>query len=967
MIMKNGLLTPATMCSGAGRNTARSLKLRLAYATLLVSCFGIPAHAQTGPAPQTDQAAPVAQQDQSAPIFQFDIPSLPLMQALERVSELTGTAYSAVADVNLAQDGNAISGRFDLQSALQTLFDGTDLTFSLTDGQIVILKRVGAQSTDGTTTAPIVVQGSQSPGIALGSGADSGSTVYGEQLIKGFVQGNNDPNMVFRANPNVQYVVQGQRDEDGASATAEQDLRPQTLSISGGAIDQNNIRLDGVGINSLGGTDTSYNGESNLPDDDKNSINADDLYGLHPQSVYVDASILKQAEIIDSNVSAKYGGFQGGVINYEVMDPSDRPTFSANISRTGSNWTEYHLKSDETPDATAREPRFTKLMYGTSASGPVADQWGVVVSAGRKTAEATKYAGDDYYGREVSTESTADNVLGKLQFKGNDGIKLTTQLVYAPYSQEWEAAENYNSKMDITGDGLSTYVGLEMPIEYDGYGLSNLKLDTRLSFNTSENARESESNVRRQIRSGVAGSAYENLCDATNCYDGWYGDLTQTEQDLGYTADLTGNLGNGDILVGADLHSIRANRRRPEDVYYYYSTSVNSAIVCADADDPACDDGDQVSRRRVHYDAFSGTASFSTAALYAEYGMNFDNVPFGEVEVRPGLRLERETFLGNTNLAPRFNATYYTDWDVSFTAGWNRYYAANMLSYALRDATPSTTVENRTGTTSGADIIYSDDWSYLSSGNKYNFKGSDLKTPFTDERMAAVTFPLPFLGGSTRLKWVERKGREQFSRDSTDSSLSTYTLSNEGSSSYSSYSVEWSKKIGTDPWGGQHAFSINGQYSERQTSNNTYYATSDDTEGAYYNGNVIPTMDLDVLTGNLDEPIFVNVSLYSSYLDDTLRTGLVGRYTTGYDTITDSGSDITINGETYDIYEDGYNKARFDLDMSLDYDVIREDNRVLTLNASIDNVLNRGGGHTLSASTPYRKGRAFWLGLTYTY
>ncbi|MEK9845916.1 hypothetical protein, partial [Thalassospira sp.] len=109
------------------------------------------------------------------------------------------------------------------------------------------------------------------------------------------------------------------------------------------------------------------------------------------------------------------------------------------------------------------------------------------------------------------------------------------------------------------------------------------------------------------------------------------------------------------------------------------------------------------------------------------------------------------------------------------------------------------------------------------------------------------------------------------------------------------------------------------------------------------------------------------VSLYSSYLDDTLRTGLVGRYTTGYDTITDSGSDITINGESYDIYEDGYNKARFDLDMTLDYDVIREEHGVLTLNASIDNVLNRGGNHTLSSANPYRKGRTFWLGLTYTY
>ncbi|RCK38441.1 hypothetical protein TH19_06495 [Thalassospira profundimaris] len=935
---------------------------------MLIAIFGVSAHAQqSGPAANTG----VTPETENTPAiivtkYPFDIPAQPLMQALEKISELTGHPFSAVDGVNLAQDGNALSGTFDLQSALQALFDGTDLTFSLINGQIVVLERYAPETNDETMTAPIVVQASRAPGVALGSGSASGSTVYSSELIKGFVQGNNDPNMIFRANPNVQYVAPGQRD-DGASATAEQDLRPQTLSISGGAIDQNNIRLDGIGINSIGGTDSSYNGESNLPDDDKSSINADDLYGLHPQSVYVSASILEQAEILDSNVSAKYGGFQGGVINYTVMDPSDTPTFSANISRAGSNWTDYHLKSEDTPDTEAREPRFSRLNFGSHASGPVAENWGLLLSAERKTAETTKTAGDDYFGRQVTTQSEADNILGKLQFKGDNGVKLTTQIIYAPYTQEWAATENYNSEMDITGDGVSTYVGLETPIDYEGFGFSNLKLDTKLSFNTSQNARESESNIRRQIRSGVAGSKYENLCGATNCYDGWYGDLSQTEQDLGYTADLTGDLWGGDVLVGADLHTIRANRRRPEDVFYYYSTSVNSNIVCADADDVACDDGDQVSRRRVKYNSFSGTTSFATGALYAEYGMLFDAVPFGELEVRPGLRLERETFLGNTNLAPRFNATYYTDWDISFTAGWNRYYSANMLSYALRDATPATTVESRTGTTSGTDIIYSDDWSYLSSGTKYNFSGAGLKTPFTDERTAAVSFPLPFLGGTTRLKWIEREGKDQFARDSTDSSLSTYTLSNDGSSSYSSYSVEWSKQIGGDPWGGRHAFSINGQYSERRTSNNTYYVTSDEDEGVYYKGNVIQTMDLNVLTGNLDEPIMFNATLYSSYLDDSLRTGLTGRYTMGYDTIKDSGSNITVDGESYDIYEDGYNKARFDLDMTLDYDVIREEHGVLTLNASIDNVLNRGGNHTLSSANPYRKGRTFWLGLTYTY
>ena len=131
---------------------------------------------------------------------------------------------------------------------------------------------------------------------------------------------------------------------------------------------------------------------------------------------------------------------------------------------------------------------------------------------------------------------------------------------------------------------------------------------------------------------------------------------------------------------------------------------------------------------------------------------------------------------------------------------------------------------------------------------------------------------------------------------------------------------------------------------------------------------MIRLADLAVLTGNLDEPILFNASLSSSWDDDRLRTGLTGRYTMGYDTITKKQyAKKRVDGESYDVYVDGWEKARFDLDMTLDYDLVRERGGIVTLNASIDNVLNRGGARTLASGTPFRKGRAVWLGLTYTY
>ncbi len=918
----------------------------------------------------SDAATPSASQR----VYAFDIPAQPLMQALDLLSQQADVPYSVQSGTNIAVGGRAVQGAFTLSDALRQMLAGTDISFVISGNTVIVLPQQNTVGQDGSiVTTPVTVTANRVPTITLGAGAESGLTVLNEEQIHARVQGDNDPGKIFRANPNVQFQssfdnpnYQDRLEERGDTAVAEQDLRPAGISISGGKIDQNNIMLDGVSINTYAGVENQGNNLSNMPDDDDNLINADSVYGAHPQSVYIDANILEQAEIIDSNVSAKHGGFQGGVVNYKVKNPGKEPEFSANIARSGSNWTDYHVRSRDAPDADARPPKYERLRYGASASTPLNENWGMLVSAGRRTAETTRSANADYYLMDdVTTKTVADNVLGKLRYENEAGLGLTVQMVYTPYAQEWESTRRYDSAMDILGNGLNGYVGLDTPLDWDGFGFSHFTFESKLSLNSSKVGRDAETNIARQVRS-TAGGTYSGICNSTNCNIGTLGDLYQSQQEVSYQADFTAQHGQNDVAFGADIRRLHAEAERPETAYYARSPSANAAITCLVANDPFCENGAQASRFMTEYGAYNGDVSFYTGALYGQYGLNFDDVPFGALKLQPGLRLERDTFLGNTNLAPRFNTTYETDFGIDFNVGWNRYYASNLLSYALRDLSPGTVNYGRTIASSGGSAYQVGAFSKRSS-SRTNYGGSGLKTPYTDEKTASISFPLPVLGGETRLKMIERKGHDQFSREASERGSTSYTLSNEGSSRYTSYSVEWVKEFDEPFLGGRHSFNINGQYGERSVSNNSYFGSSEEDEDIVYNGQLVSPDALSLITGNLDEPWLINIALYSQFDDDRLRTGLTGRYTFPYTIIADSGSNQRIGGTSYDVYEERQEKARFDLDLTLDYDLISAGKNVLTMNVSVVNVLNRAGSHTLVSSSPYRKGRTVWLGLTYSY
>lgn len=66
--------------------------------------------------------------------------------------------------------------------------------------------------------------------------------------------------------------------------------------------------------------------------------------------------------------------------------------------------------------------------------------------------------------------------------------------------------------------------------------------------------------------------------------------------------------------------------------------------------------------------------SYQNIALYGE-----DLVKWKDLEVRLGLRFERNDYLKNNNLAPRFVAKYQPWSKTSLTQGLNRYYGVLFL------------------------------------------------------------------------------------------------------------------------------------------------------------------------------------------------------------------------------------------------------------------------------------------------
>ncbi len=123
------------------------------------------------------------------------------------------------------------------------------------------------------------------------------------------------------------------------------------------------------------------------------------------------------------------------------------------------------------------------------------------------------------------------------------------------------------------------------------------------------------------------------------------------------------------ISIGGIYQATKYQFYRPQDVH----SKVVQVILDANGSgsDPTELSDSTTSKGRVK-------TSYQNIAIYAE-----DLIKWRKFEFRPGIRIERDDYLKNNNLAPRFVARYHP-WDnTGFTLGLNRYYGRSFASLKL--------------------------------------------------------------------------------------------------------------------------------------------------------------------------------------------------------------------------------------------------------------------------------------------
>ncbi|MBR5940906.1 MAG: TonB-dependent receptor plug domain-containing protein [Neisseriaceae bacterium] len=273
-------------------------------------------------------------------------------------------------------------------------------------------------------------------------------------------QGNGDIGSLLRSMPNVQF------DHSYRQSTTPGEIAPAQISISGAQPYQNLITVDGMSISSKLDPATISTNQWNIPPG-------------QTQSMDIDVELLDEITVMDSAISAKYGGFSGGVVDTKFKRPE--VPFAFKISRKYTNGnvdkgfpkslTKYHL-SDDPEERLAflnsydksKQPEFEKHITQMTVESQVNDQLGLIGSFNLTQSNIPLRMHDDTYKDkdwaspiDPSSSATAGkdqkrqklNAMIKAYYDVSDDLGFEASYTYAPnYSREYLVGSQDNQFYD---------------------------------------------------------------------------------------------------------------------------------------------------------------------------------------------------------------------------------------------------------------------------------------------------------------------------------------------------------------------------------------------------------------------------------------------------------------------------------------------------------------------------------------
>lgn len=744
---------------------------------------------------------------------------------------------------------------------------------------------------------------------------------------------------LYRQIPGIQFS------DDAYDIEALQDLSPASISISGGRYYENAFQLDGLSV-------------TNRLDPAGEQSTVDDVSG-HELGLFLDTNLLDSVTVLDSNVPVEYGRFTGGVVDLQTRRAGPKPEGSVFYNTTRHQWVDYKRiepvvrPGESAPKALSNNPEFSRERFGAHYSTPVGELSGLIVSANQSRSRTPT----ESLGRAHNLTQTNQNIMGKFSTAVNVTGELDASLTYAPYEREALIRNARNSLYELHGGGLSSQVSLMLPGDYFRH---------RFEFGVSyvENRREAPLDYFQwaNTRSRQWGSEY----GLERSQEGGYGNLDKYQMsNRGRWIGELPLLPFGDLSVhrrlGVELNHQRLRFDRPQDVYVFNNSVVNTDIQC----------------RGLSYDCVQEEQYFSTRQLYAgedvEVGLT-EFSAFGDArfqwrryQLTGGLRYDYDDFLRNHNIAPRLTGSMdvFDDGATVVTAGANRYYGGSLLTYKMRQArTPF--VEQYRGSTQN--VV--NDWSTGSDQGLYRYGDSELDTPYSDELSLALRQRL--LRGVLEAKYVRRDNQDEFAQtvsDVMDDGYRVYRLNNDGESQYEGLSLSYFRTFGD-----RTTMGLTVTYSEQETSNADYDDPADPgaNTAAFYQGERVALSSLNRVRSNFDRPWVANFNVSHRFnVDWSARANV--RYRGAYDTVESTGQvvdgeQIITDGddaayEQLAVYERTERQAALITELGVTWSSLPG----LSVEAEIRNAFNARTYTALENYGGIELGRHLWLGARYDF
>lgn len=467
----------------------------------------------------------------------------------------------------------------------------------------------------------------------------------------------------LRSNPHIRYE---NSDQNGFQRG---EIKPENISINGADPNQTAYFVDNVNINN------ELTADSDIFDGSMQVVP-----GIsHTQAYFFDATMLSKVEVQDSNISASLGGFMGGAVIAKTKQYSGADSIKLKYRTTNSSWAKMEagdsvqkILKQVRPDldgVAELQPKYDKQTFNILAEKRLNDNLGMVFGYSRRTSsiEQNRLIGYKTATTEAQLDKQnhqrlSDNLLLNFNWTPQEKERIEFGLRYSNYKELKYFKENINNNVSDYHQALGATLAWV-------HSFNSGVWTNTLAYDRFQDKRKSSSNSVETT--SVSDENWESLY---NFEKGGYGNSQLIQDNLHFSTEYVMDpfyLASTEhsISIGGIYQATKYQFYRPQDVH----SKVVQVILGANGSNPT---------EMILLDSTTSKGrvktSYQNIAIYAE-----DLIKWRKFEFRPGIRIERDDYLKNNNIAPRFVARYHP-WDnTGFTLGLNRYYGRSFASLKL--------------------------------------------------------------------------------------------------------------------------------------------------------------------------------------------------------------------------------------------------------------------------------------------